>query len=135
MANEITILAGIKAQKGSFSLPQYGGTRQLFDMTGLGGGVPGLINVGQVAEQLDLTELEDPGFAYLRNIDATQTVRWAFSSGGLATGGILRPGGGVALIELGEGAELWVQVDPATEESGSTSAENQAKVQAIALER
>lgn len=134
MANEIKVLAQLEAQKGTFLLPRHGVENFQFDMAGIGGGSPGLINVGSSPQQLDLSELTAAGWVWMKNIDPSQDVWWAFSEAGLGTGGILRPGR-PAVFEITESTPLWMQVDPDTEESESTSAENQAKVHVVVLEK
>jgi hypothetical protein len=133
MANEIQIVAQMKCQKESFNFPLVGQTRKQITQEGLGGGVPGMVTVGPVAQQVVLTGLDSPGWVRMENIDKNQSLRWSFTEAGIADGGIMLPGE-PALFRLAPGAELWLQVDPGTEESESTSDENQAKAQIFVLE-
>lgn len=133
MAREIQVNAQLSCKKGAFVFPTVGGRVQV-TQNGLGGGAPGIMVVGPAAELVDLSEISVPGYVYLKNIDSHQTIVWGpNNAGSLVPIGELRPGE-QAVWRMRPGAALRVQVDAASEESGSTSAENQAKLQIYVME-
>lgn len=134
MANEIKVGVSLACSNRNFKQPKLGSQIVSIAQAGIGGGAPGIVNIGPADEAIDLTEIAVPGWLWMQNIDQTQVVIWGPDSGGaMVPMGRMRPGE-PAGFRLDPGATLRMQVDPATEESGSTSAENQAKVQIVVLE-
>jgi hypothetical protein len=133
MPGTISVQASIKADNGSFKFPLAGAGRVVITQNGIGGGVPGMITVGPNWEAVSMSELGTPGLVWMRNIDASQSIQWCLTSGAAGIGGIMKPGE-PSLVRMDAGVTLYMRVDPATEESGSTSAENQAKAQVFAFE-
>ena len=133
MAGKIFIVASLRAENKTFKIPTLGSAQVTVVQNGFGGGSPGEVIVGQLPVQVDLSGLTDVGWCRMQNLDATQSVRWAFTSAALATSGLMKPGE-PAVFRLGPSSQLWLQVDPATEEVGSTSVENQARVQTTIVE-
>jgi hypothetical protein len=76
---------------------------------GLGGGNPGMVDVGTSEETISFGDLT-PGVVILTNTDATNFVEWGFSTG--VRPGRLRPGGVPTLVYL-SGATLYVRANAA----------------------
>lgn len=83
MANEINITSKIGvtgASASDFSLPSFGGSYQV-DQTAGGGGTPGFVNIGTTEESFTFPELTTLGFLWIFNHDATNFIKWGFSTG------------------------------------------------------
>ncbi|MGE4136413.1 MAG: hypothetical protein AB7E98_11945 [Pirellulales bacterium] len=134
MVREIKIGASLQCTKGSFVVPKMGSQIVQATMNGLGGGAPGIVTIGPADEVISFAEIENPGWLWMRNIDGNQTVIWGpDNAGSMVPMGRMKPGD-PAVFRIDPATVLRMQVDPASEEGGSTSAENQAKVHIVVLE-
>lgn len=111
MADEITIQSGIAVSKGNLIVPNYNTTRYRLDMTGSGGPSPGFFTVGLTEESLTFPELAVLGFLHMLNLDATNFVRWGFSTG--VYGGRINAGEPSGPFRLNPGATLYIIADTA----------------------
>lgn len=75
MANEAQIRASLLIQKGNLRY-QSQPTAFSADITTGKGPVPGAIAVATTGTNVDLSELEQPGFVRLMNLDETNYVEW-----------------------------------------------------------
>lgn len=125
MANEIRVVASIEVVNGNFVFPKIPQAIKKFDQAAAGGGVPGAVTLTTIWEQVDLSELTEPGWVYLLNTDTVHSVEYdrerepagsGYGSGSgsgsgnptEATGfGLLKPGE-PALFRLGAGT-LWMR--------------------------
>ena len=73
--------------------------------TGTGGPTPGVRTIGTTEVSETFTELTNEGWVILQNIDATNYVRWGFSTG--VYGGRLRPGE-YAVFRLNPGTTIFL---------------------------
>lgn len=89
MAGEIRVNFQFDVSKGSFN-DNFSLVSQTYDMAGAYGGVPGAITVGTTEETLAFGELATEGFLIMKNLDATNYVRFGFSTG--VYGGRILPG-------------------------------------------
>jgi hypothetical protein len=76
---------------------------------GLGGGNPGMKDVGTTEETVDFGDVT-PGLVVLSNTDATNFVEWGFSTG--VRPGRLLPNGAPTVIHL-SGGTLYVRANAA----------------------
>lgn len=82
MADEARIQASLQIRKtntdGDMIILQYQGQPTAFtaDVTGTKGPVPGAISVAIGGTAVDFSELTDPGFCRLMNLDETNFVEW-----------------------------------------------------------
>lgn len=103
-ATDLTVVVNLDYNKG-FDRD----IRQISDTLNLTGDTraAGVVNIGTNATQIDLSNIEDPGYVLLRNHDTNSGNAARFSSDG--TNWLVRCGSGrVALFEL-EGTNLWGQ--------------------------
>jgi hypothetical protein len=133
MANEIKLSVSMECSKGTFKLPRVGQQVVQVTQNGYGGSAPGQIVVGALGVDLDLTSLDTPGWLWMKNLDGYQTVKWGVNDGGMRNVGIMKPGE-PGCFRIDPTVTLRFEIDAATEDSGSTSSENQAKVQIYVLE-
>jgi hypothetical protein len=101
MSNEITVTFSFAVSKGSFKYNYNPGAIQA-DLTGDGGGNPGLVTIGTSEEIIDFGDVS-PGIILMRNLDPTNYVRYAIYSTSDPTTtmrGKLKPGGIVHVIGL-----------------------------------
>jgi hypothetical protein len=134
MANEIKVGISLECAKDNFKLPRVGAAIVQVDQTGNGGSAPGMVLVGELGVTLDLSAVEDLGWCYMRNIDEHQTVLFGVWDGGAFRECIKMLPGEPAGMRLIQGVTYRFEVDATTEGSGSTSGQNQAKVQMYVLE-
>jgi hypothetical protein len=71
----------------------------------VGGPTPGYVTIGTTVESISFGELTTPGFVCIQNLDATNYIRWGFTSG--TYGARVRPGR-YAIIELEPGTTLFL---------------------------
>lgn len=76
MSNEIKIQASLTVDNGNFKLPKLGASLFKFDQNTPGGGNPGTIQVGLTEETVDLSEVSTPGWIWMKNLDADNSVLW-----------------------------------------------------------
>jgi len=105
MADEITINASIRVQKGNLDF-QYQPGAYTVDMTGTGGPTPGYVTVGTTEESIAFSELGTQGWLMLKNLDSTNYVRWGFSTG--VYGGRLEAGETAGPFRLNPGSTLFL---------------------------
>lgn len=75
MASEITVQVSLKATKGNFILPKFGGTAFQPTMTGTNS-TGGTQAIGTAThETLPVTDVGAAGWAYFKNTDATNFVQ------------------------------------------------------------
>jgi hypothetical protein len=72
MANEATVTTSLQFAKGSVNLT-LSDAASTFDVTGTRY-VRGVQDVGTVEEALDMGDLTDPGWCYMRNLDTSNFV-------------------------------------------------------------
>lgn len=80
MANEITQTFQITISKGDFYF-QYAPGAINVDLSGDGGGNPGLVNVGTTEEVIDFGDV-NPGLVFIRNLDSTNFVTYGIYNTG-----------------------------------------------------
>lgn len=73
MANEIRVQAGLNVVNGNLNHRSSNSAFQA-DMSGTKGPSPGMINVSQNGTDIDLSELDDPGYCRFHNPGATRTI-------------------------------------------------------------
>lgn len=105
MASEITITSGIAVLKDNLSFT-HPSTIALYTMTGSGGPTPGFITVGIVEESTAFPELTTLGWFFMKNLDATNYVRWGFST--TVYGGRIKPGETAGPFRLNPGSTLFL---------------------------
>lgn len=137
---EIKITASIAVEKGNFKVPRQGAAELKFDMAGLGGGVPGKVNLSEGTEvDLDLSALSVEGWLWMRNLSTVHDIKWGPKSGGVMIPcGIMEPGE-PALFRLVPGVTIRMalidQTPPATSSDSSGSAGTaQAEAHVLAME-
>jgi hypothetical protein len=134
MANEITAVVSLSCRNGNFSLPPSAIARTQITQNGVGGGAPGMIQVGSSEVAVDLSQINTPGWVYMRNFDTGQSVIWGpEDSGAMVPFGVMKPGEPAA-FRLHPNTVIRMQVDSETEDSEATSEENEASVQIFVLE-
>lgn len=74
MAREITVVSNVVIRAGYISR-QYQ-ENYTIDMSGRKGPTPGALTVGPDGVDVDLAELVEPGFVYIKNLGEVYTVHW-----------------------------------------------------------
>jgi len=121
MANEITVTTRVSISNGNFKQKFDPGTVQI-DQAAIGGHSPVVI-VGHAAEEdLALGDLSTPGLVALRNLDATNFVKYGPKDGTMVEFSRIKAGE-TAVFRLGSSVTLRWQADTAD-----------VKVQVMALE-
>lgn len=115
MANELTITAAASLVNGNY--------RERFDLgnslqvdQSAQGAMSGIVNIGTSEEDLDLSELSTPGYAFLRNLDATNFVTIGPKSGGVMVSMIKLLPGEIAIFRLAGSVTLRAVADTAAVE-------------------
>lgn len=101
MANELVITAGLTANKGNLHYASQNNGFQA-DMSGTKGPSPGAISVSIEGTDVEFSQLTDPGWCRMINLDSTNYVEfgiWDPENSKFFPIGILRPGK-VALFEI-----------------------------------
>ena len=75
MTNEFTIKSGLTLSNGSLTHQTYTNSFQC-DQTTKNGPTPGAISVTTSGVTVSLSQLTTPGIVVMRNLDATNYVRW-----------------------------------------------------------
>ena len=75
MANEITAALSFGVVNGQFVFPTLSTGTNKFDQTSIGGGGPGVLDIGTTEEVVTLTDIATPGFIFIKNLDATNYVQ------------------------------------------------------------
>lgn len=97
MADEITVSSSLIVDNGSFD-PAWSTGSQSVDQAAAGGGAPGFVNIGTSEEAISFGDVSTPGWAFIRNIDATNYVDIGPDSGGSMVAACrLKPGEGFAI--------------------------------------
>lgn len=104
MANEITVSATLRVVNGNLNETISTGSLQ-FTQAAVGGPVPGYQTIGTSEETASFSELGTLGWLYMKNLDATNYIRWGFATG--VYGGRLEPNE-VALFRLNPGTTLYL---------------------------
>ena len=96
MANEITVNLQVNVANGNYSRRAAPGAINVDQAAqGQAGGV---LSIGTSEETITLTDITTKGWAFFRNLDATNYVEWGPESGGSMIGiGRLEPGEPAAL--------------------------------------
>jgi hypothetical protein len=102
MADEIKASVRLSVTKGNLKLA-YGGTTRSITMAGVKGGNPGTVNIGTSDEAISLGDIGSAGYAYFRNLDATNYVEI-----GPTVAGAIAP-----FLRLAAGEESLVKLTPA----------------------
>lgn len=130
----IYVACKMRATNRNFSLPEMGTNTIRITQKGYGGGSPGMQIVGPHPELLDISQLVEPGWCRLQNLDEDQTILYGlFVDGTFHRFGMMKPNE-PAEFRIDPLAVIHVMIDPASELDGSTSSENQAKLAACILE-
>lgn len=112
MANELTINVAAECVNGSFRSRFDLGNALKVDQAAIGA-VAGVVSIGTSEEDLALTELATPGYAFFRNLDATNFVRLGPKSGGSMVAFAKLLPGEVAMIRLAAGVTIRAIADTA----------------------
>lgn len=83
MSNEISQTLNFQVSKGNFKLNYNPGQIQV-DLTGDGGGNPGLVSVGTTEETISFGDVS-PGLVLIRNLDSTNFVSYGIYNSGDTT--------------------------------------------------
>lgn len=86
MSNEISVLTQLSCNNGAFNLNLIRSMH--VDQSGVGGGAPGLVNIGTSEEDIAFSDITTPGWVLMWNLDPTNFVKWG-------------PKNGAAMVELG----------------------------------
>jgi hypothetical protein len=107
MADEIAIALQFTVAKNSFYF-DYNPGSQTFDLTGSGGGNPGLVSVGTSEEDISFGDVSGDGWILIVNLDAASTVTWGASDTTMKDIGTIGIGG-FALFQFASAATLRMQ--------------------------
>ncbi len=113
MANEYTVSANLRVEKGDFNY-NYNKTKSS-DQTGKGGGNPGKVIVGTAVEAVSLGDVGSAGWCVMENLHGTALVDWGPQVGTsltLTPIGELHPGE-PAIFRMKHNANFLVQSDTA----------------------
>lgn len=109
MAGEITFALTMTVDKNSFYFQFDPGT-MTFDLSGAGGGNPGMVSIGTSEEDISFGDVSGNGWVLMVNLDASSSIDWGASATTptLATIGTLTGGtqGGFAVWQMKSGATL-----------------------------
>ena len=89
MANEITVQASIQVINGNLQ-DSFNIGGQTITQAASGGPTPGYFTLGTSEETIAFSELSTKGWCAIQNLDATNFIKWGFSTG--VYGGKLMPG-------------------------------------------
>lgn len=103
MADEITINASVSMRNGTNSFSWTPGAIRI-TQTAQGGPTPGYVTIGTSEESIAFGELSSQGVIVMQNLDATNYVRWGFSTG--VYGGRI-PAGEIAVFRLNPGSTMY----------------------------
>jgi hypothetical protein len=130
MASEVTVQLSLTITKGNLQWrsPVTGFSA---DLVGSGKGpTPGAITVSTTGTDVDLSQLTDPGWVHMHNLDLTNYVRWGVydpETDVFTPVGVLRPGKG-ALFELAP--EFGSEFGPPATGTGTTGPTNRLRMRA-----
>lgn len=110
MANEITITYGMTRQHVTNLLDNHqvsgAPVRKQFTQTGVGQ-VDVKPSIGTSEETITFTDIATNGWVFMRNEDATNIVKWGFSTGQL--GGSMKPQESAGPFRMTSGSSLILQ--------------------------
>jgi len=109
MANEITVVAGLKCTNGNFTMNEPTLTIQVDQATARGDG-PGVVEVGTSEETISFGDITNPTYMQVRNLDSTNYIQMGFSTG---VYGIRLKAGQVGLFPLEPSATVYVKANTA----------------------
>lgn len=109
MANEITVVAGLRCTNGNFTMNEPTLTIQVDQATARGDG-PGVVNIATTEETVAFGDISNPTYLIVRNLDATNYVQLGFST---AVYGIRLLAGQVALFPMEPSATLYAKANTA----------------------
>ena len=104
MADEITVQTLLQVRNGNLN-ETLSFPNTTFDQAAVGGPTPGYVTIGTTEETISFSELGTLGWLEMRNLDATNYVRWGFATG--VYGGRMEAGE-VALFRLNPGTTLYL---------------------------
>lgn len=104
MADEITITTSVAMRNGTNAFTWTPGAIRI-TQTAAGGPTPGYVTIGTTEESQAFGELSTQGIIVMQNLDATNYVRWGFSTG--VYGGRI-PAGEIAVFRLNPGSTLYL---------------------------
>jgi hypothetical protein len=105
MANEISVNASIEVTNGNMK-DTFAPGRRTYDQTAVGGPVPGYQTIGTSEETVSTSEISTLGWCMFRNLDATNYVRWGFSTG--VYGGRMEAGETAGPFRLNPGTTIYM---------------------------
>lgn len=111
MANEITINLDFRLKKSGLKKEVQERNLQ-FDQTGVGA-FDTVLEIGTTAETITLTDITTEGWAFFKNLDATNFVTWGPDSTGLVPFGRLKPGEVAGPMRVAPGTVISMQADTA----------------------
>lgn len=110
MANEITITYGMSRQHATNLLDNHqvsgAPVRKQFTQTGVGQ-FDVKPSIGTSEESITFTDIATNGWVFMRNEDATNIVKWGFSTGQL--GGSMKPQESAGPFRMTSGSSLILQ--------------------------
>jgi hypothetical protein len=109
MADEITLVTTLSVRNGNNVFSWSPGALTI-DQAAVGGPTPGYVTIGTSEESIAFGELSTQGVLCMQNLDATNYVRWGFSTG--VYGGRLMPGE-YASFRLNPGSTLYLVANTA----------------------
>lgn len=104
MAAEITASASLSIRNGNM-IENISSGAKIIDQAAVGGPSPGYVTIGTSEESVSLSEISTLGWCYIQNLDATNYVRWGFSTG--VYGGRILPGE-FAMFRFNPGSSLFM---------------------------
>ena len=101
MANEIRLTLNMDVNNGAFTFK--GRHSFQVDQSAIGGGNPGVVDIGTSEEDIDFGDITTEGYAVLKNLDDTNYVQYGpKSAGSMVAFGRLKAGE-VAVVRLEPG--------------------------------
>ena len=108
MADEITVDLEFIVSKDPFYF-KYDLGAQTYDLSGAGGGNPGLVSVGTSEEDIDFGDVTGEGILFMKNLDAASDVDWGVQDTTMKAIGTLKVGGIPAILNIKSGTTLRMQ--------------------------
>lgn len=109
MANEIELTIGLKVENGNFSFNKAAAV-YLIDQSAVGGGNPGVVDIGTTEETVSFGDIASKGVLLLHNLDSTNYVEYGTVTSG--TGQKIKPGE-VHFTRLKPAETLYMKADTA----------------------
>jgi hypothetical protein len=111
MADEITIRQKLIVSNGNLNFSRDTGEYKK-SMIGSGGPSPGFLVVTTSERTINFAELGDNGMVWIENLDATNYIRWGFSTG--IYGGRIEPGDTAGPFQLEPSANIFIIANTAS---------------------